>query len=172
MDITGRQKKLLTILLMGLVSLVVDRTILRPGGGPNAASADALHPSDQSVPLTDNIPVLAEEQESSMAERLTAVWPAAGTDFTQMRDPFSLPASWSDNGDGRDREGLDATATFIGTHRLTAVVIDGRESYAVLDDRFFVPGQSVDGFVLLSVGDRSAVFERDGRRITLELVDE
>ena len=89
-----------------------------------------------------------------------------------MRDPFSLPASWPDNGDGSGGKGLDAAATFIGTHRLTAVVIDGRESYAVLDDRFLVPGQSVDGFVLLSVGDRSAVFERDGRRITLELVDE
>ncbi len=172
MNITGRQKKLLTILLMGLVSLVVDRTILRPQGGPGAASAEALHPSDQSVPLADNIPVLEGERKQGMAERLNTIWPAAGTDFTQMRDPFSLPASWSDNGDGSGRAGADAAATFLGTHKLTAVVIDGRESYAVLDDRFLVPGQSVDGFVLVSVGDRSAVFERDGRQITLELLNE
>ena len=172
MDITGRQKKLLTILLMGLVSLVLDRTILRPQGGPGAASAEVLHPSDQSVPFTDNIPVLEEERKQGMAERLNAIWPAAGTDLTQMRDPFSLPASWPDNGGGSGIGVPDAAATFLGAHELTAVVIDGRESYAVLDDRFLVPGQSVDGFMLVSVGERSAVFERNGGQITLELVNE
>ncbi len=172
MDFTGRHKKLLVILFLGLVALVLDRTILRPQGGPGAASAEALHPSDQSVPLTDNIPVLEVERSRGMAERLNVIWPVAGTDFTQMRDPFLLPASWPDNGDGSGRGGADATATFIGTHKLTAVVIDGRKSYAVLDDRFLVPGQSVDGFVLVSVGDRSAVFERDDRQITLELLNE
>ncbi len=170
MDLTRRQKKLVTILLMGLVALLVDRTILRPQGGPTAASADAWHPSDQSVPLTDNIPILEEDRTRSMAERLNTIWPAAGADFTQMRDPFSLSATWSDNRAGTDRENLGGAA-FVRAHRLTAVVIDGRESYAVVDERLLVPGQYVDGFRLVSVGDRSAIFERDGRRIILELVD-
>ncbi len=171
MDFTGRQKKLVAIFLMGLVALVVDRTILRPQGGPSAASADALHPLAQSVPLTDNIPILEEERTRGMAERLNAIWPAAGTDFTQMRDPFSLPASWPDNMAGTGKEKLGAAA-FVRAHKLAAVVIDGRESYAVVDDRLLVPGQYVDGFMLVFVGDRSATFERDGRQITLELVDE
>ena len=39
MNLSKRQKTLLMVVLVGLVGLVVDRTILRPQGGPQAASA-------------------------------------------------------------------------------------------------------------------------------------
>ena len=65
----------------------------------------------------------------------------------------------------------DPVARFVRTHRLTAVVIDGPDSYVLIDDRFLGLGQKIDGFVLASVGDRRAVFERDGERACLELVN-
>ena len=42
MSLTKRQKTLSAVFLIGLVALVTDRTILRPQGGPQAASADPL----------------------------------------------------------------------------------------------------------------------------------
>ena len=65
----------------------------------------------------------------------------------------------------------DAAARFIRTHPLAAVVVNGEESYALVDDQFLVPGQTVDGFTLVSVGDRSAVFEREGEQAILELAN-
>ena len=42
MSLSKRQKTLSAVFLIGLVALVTDRTILRPQGGPQAVSADAL----------------------------------------------------------------------------------------------------------------------------------
>jgi hypothetical protein len=42
----------------------------------------------------------------------------------------------------------------------------------VVNDRLLIPGQSLDGFRLVTVGNRSAVFEQGTRRIVLELVKE
>ena len=62
-------------------------------------------------------------------------------------------------------------AVFIGTHPLVAVVMDGEKSYAQVGEEFLVPGQTIDGFTLVRVGDRFAVFEHEGSQAVLELVN-
>jgi len=170
MNLSKRQKTFLAVFFLGLVALVVDRTILRPQGGPKSASADSLLTSQSAIP-SGNSPSNDKAQRRGAAERLNNLWPDPNADFAQMRNPFTLPLSWFDNV-GRDGvQMLDPVAVFVSRHLLTAVVLDGRESYALVDDQFLIPGQCLDGFELISVGDRSAVFERDGRRASLELVN-
>ncbi len=170
MNITKRQKTLLVIFLIGLAALAVDRTFLRPQGGASAASADTLQPAQDSVLPSDNIPTLADRTAGPGAiERLNRMWSNPDITVEQMRDPFSLPASWSDKVSDDDIKLSNATARFISGHQLTAVVVDGRESYVLVNDHLLVPGQCIDGFTLVAVGDRSAVFEQDGTRAVLEL---
>ena len=172
MSFTGRQKTFLVIFFVGLVALVVDRTVLRPQGAPGAASADSFDPSDDAVLLSDNIPVLEGQARQNVVERLDLMWSEEGADFEQIRDPFSLPASWLDKVAADGQEMSDPAALFAKRHRLQAVVMDGGQSYALVDDRFLVPGQVIGGFVLLSVGDRAAVFQGGGKQVVLELAGE
>jgi hypothetical protein len=172
MTLTKRQKTLLATFFIGLAALVVDRTFLRPQGGAAAASADALAPSDKQVSLVANIPILAAPTGSTgVAQRLDRLWSDNQVNPEQGRDPFSLAVPWYDKGETSDAKTPDEAALFVSSHQLTAVVIDPRGSYAVVNDQLLIPGQSLDGFRLVTVGNRSAVFEQGTRRVVLELVN-
>jgi hypothetical protein len=170
MSLTKRQKMLSAVLLIGLGGLVADRTILRPQGGPRAASADSRAPSQSPVVVSGNVPVAEDPPaRAGTAERLNNLLSGKEAGSDELRDPFSLPASWSDSAATNAERVPDTTGGFIQRHQLKAVVIQGGESCAQVDDSFLVPGQSVDGFKLVSVDHRSAVFERDGIRAVLDL---
>ncbi len=168
MSLKKRDKALLAVFLVGLVALVADRTILRPQGGPGAASAAG--PGGTGLMAT-NVPIFQEQPPvEGVAERLNKLGTDTEPDFEQLRNPFALPASWFRTPDAAGQQVPDAVADFMRTHRLTAVVVNGASSYAVFDDRFLVPGQAIDGFTLVSIGDRSALFESEGRQVVLELL--
>ncbi len=169
MSMTKRSRRLLAVFLIGLIALVADRTILRPQGGPGAASA-AMESGDSGL-LSGNVPVLQSEPAGAgVAERLHNLWSEKEPDFEHRRNPFALPASWFGTPEAPGERMSDVMSRFIRTHQLAAVVLDGEKSYAHVDDRFLVPGQILDGFMLVSVGDRSAVFEREGAQAVLELI--
>lgn len=173
MTLTKRQKTLLATFFVGVAALVVDRTFLRPQGGAAAASADPLAASDKQGLLVANIPVLeAQSGPGGVAQRLDRLWSDKGGNPEFGRDPFSLPVPWYDNVEAGGGKAPDETALFVSGHQLTAVVIDPRGSYAVVNDHLLIPGQSLDGFKLVSVGNRSAVFEQGPRRAVLELVNQ
>lgn len=170
MNLTKRNKSLLAVFFVGLIALAADRTILRPQGGPGAASA-ASEPGDAGL-LSSNVPVLqSKPPELGVAERLDGLWSQKEPDFERMRNPFALPPSWFGTADNPGERISDVISRFIRTHQLTAVVRNGEKSYAQVDDRFLIPGQTIDGFTLVSVGDRCAVFERDGARAVLEMIN-
>jgi len=172
MKTTRRQKSLIAVFLIGLVGLVVDRTFLRPQGGAAPASADADALLGESVVLMDNVPVLEEEPpEPGLAERLNRLPTKDSVDFERMQDAFSLAAPWFGDTAASTKAVMGPVERFVRTHRLTAVVVDGQDSYVLIDDRFLGLGQQIDGFVLASVGDRRAIFERDGEQACLELVN-
>mgnify|MGYP001407146725 CR=1 FL=1 len=166
MTLNKRQKTLSAVFLIGLVGLVADRAILRPQGGPRAASADSppAAPAGPAQALAEEPPARAP-----LAERLNRLLPA-GMDSNELRDPFALPASWSDRDAAPVARVPETAAAFLRQHRLKAVVAQGAEMGALVDDSFLALGQSVDGFTLVSVNQREAVFERDGLQAVLELV--
>lgn len=168
MTLTRRNKTLLSIFGFGLIALVADRTILRPQGGPAAASASHSNESENapgSVAAPEDQPLPID-----MADRLAALWSGDEPDFEQVRNPFELPATWFEAPGAAQERAPDAVRRFVRTHRLTAIGMQNGESYVMVDDRFLVAGQPLDGFVLVSVGDRSAVFECEGKQAVLELI--
>ncbi|MCU0914911.1 MAG: hypothetical protein MUC88_10145 [Planctomycetes bacterium] len=168
MNLTQRQKTLAAVCLIGLVGLVIDRTILRPQGGPRAASADTPG-AGRSQPGTTAPPAEEPPARVPIAERLNRLVPAAVPDSNERRNPFALPVSWSDSGAAHEAKVPDPATVFIRQHRLKAVAVQGTETGALVDDSFLALGQSVDGFTLVAVGHREAVFEREGRQAVLEL---
>jgi hypothetical protein len=169
MRLTRRNTVLLGIFFIGLIALVADRTILRPQGGLQAASGAS--PAGGPSLLAGNLPVLEDRPRvEGVAERLSSLWTGKEPVFEQIRNPFALPTTW--RGTENTAGGMlpDEVTRFIRTHQLTAVVVNGAESYVFADDRFLVPGQILDGFTLVSVAERSAVFEAQGRQAILELV--
>jgi len=168
MTLTKRNKVLFSIFGLGLIALVADRTILRPQGGPASASASQSETSGQSS--SGALTPEQQQPEVDMADRLNVLWSGQTPDFEQVRNPFSLPQAWFETGGAAEEKLPDAVRGFMRTHRLTAIGVQNGESYILVDDRFLVSGGHLDGFTLISVGDRSAVFERDGRQAVLELI--
>lgn len=185
MNLTKRHKVFLAVFLVGLVALVADRTILRPEGGPRAASANPA----ETYTVAQNLPFQAsgeglgfgnQPQGTPLAERLAslvtreeAVSTAqeAQNGITGLRNPFLLPPSWLSASGAVDAPVPDIVARFVRMHHLAGVVKNGRECRALVDDQFLVVGQVLNGFTLVAIGDRSAVFERDGLQAVLELLN-
>jgi len=169
MALTRRQKTLLSVFGLGVIALAADRTILRPQGGP--ASATASQSSDSASPSGGAPAPEDQPLPLDMADRLAALWPGQENEMEQTRNPFALPSTWFDAAGASGDRRPDAVRRFIRTHRLTAIGMQAGESYVMVDDQFLVPGRHVDGFTLVWVGDRSAVFECEGKQAVLELTD-
>ena len=172
MSLSKRQKALSAVFLIGLVALVADRTILRPQGGPRVASADPLPAFAGGAGPSGNLPGVEPAPPLTVAQRLTKLVSGQEAGSAELRDPFTLPPSWSDTTAGNGARTTDPTGEFMRRHQLRAVVVRGGESSALVDDSFLVPGQSLDGFTLISAGSRAALFERDGKQVVLRLADQ
>jgi hypothetical protein len=171
MNLTKRQRMLSAMFLVGLVGLVADRTLLRPQGGPAAASAEVLPASPNAAASSAGAPsVEGTPAPTPVPERLNKLLSGQEIQVDELRDPFALPPSWSGTTAGAGKKAPDAITTFVRKHQLKAVFMQGQETCVQVDDNFLVPGQSVDGFKLVSVNQRIAVFEHEGKEVTLELV--
>lgn len=167
MHLTKRNKSLMAVFVIGLMALAADQTLLRPEDGPQTAAA---LDSGGSALLSITLPVLQDGPRGpGLAERLDKLWSEEETDFEQIRNPFALPASWSGTACATGETLPEATTRFLRTHRLAAIVRDGERSYILVGDSILVSGQVLDGFTLVSVGDRTAVFTFQGQQAVLEL---
>jgi len=169
MVLAKRQKVFIAIFLLGLAALAVDRVCLLPQGGPKQASASAFELYGMVVSSEDPVPEPAG-QNATLAERLDRLWSDQDVNETALRDPFSLPASWQVGPVVSAPPAPDKAAVFAKTHPLVAVVMDGQQSYVLINDRVLPLGEQMDGFTLVSVGPKSAVFENEGKQVVLELV--
>ncbi len=169
MSLSKRQKILSAVFLIGLVALAADRTVLRPSGGPRAASADPLPAPVRGAGPSGHLSEAQATPPATVAQRLDRLTSGKEAGSDVLRDPFSLPPSWSDSTAGKGEGTTDTTGGFVRRHQFRAVVVRNGESSALVDDSFLVPGQSLDGFTLVAVGPRSALFERDGQQVVLSL---
>jgi hypothetical protein len=169
MSLSKRQKTLSAVFLIGLVALMADRTVLRPSGGPRAASADTLAASTPGAGPSGHLPAAEATPPATVAQRLNKLTAGKEAESNALRDPFALPPSWSDTIAGKGERTTDPTGEFVRRHQFRAVVVRNGESSALVDDSSLVPGQSLDGFTLVAVGPRSALFERDGQQVVLHL---
>ncbi len=174
MGMTPKHKVYATVLGLGLVALGVDRAFL----GPKKASAREL-PSQRLV-ATPTAPVAAVGVPVStrtlstprmvIADRLDGVARSRGFDLGRVPDAFVPSSAWmpvepvaAGSGPG------GPTTTIIPIpFELTAVMAGARGS-AIINGEGMVVGDVLDGYKLVSVGQRSAVLGRAGHRIELTL---
>jgi hypothetical protein len=169
MVLEKRQKMLIATFVLGLAGLVMDRVFLRPQGGTKTASASAFELYGAPASTGDPAPS-PQTQEPTVAERLNRLWSGPEVNEVDARDPFTLTGSWQASPAADAPPAPDEAAVFAKAHPLVAVVVDGRQSCALVNDRVLAPGDRIDGYTLVSVGPKSAVFERQGKQIVLELV--
>jgi len=183
MPIPTKHKVYGCVLVAGLSAFAADKTILAPSDAAaqdssvseyamTMSSTSVLDAARRDLAAMADLPVV---EGGNIADRLSAVAEARSLDLTDVRDAFELSPSWfgDDDGTGQPHDlGGTVAARFVRSHRLMAVMAGGADGSAIVDDKCLFIGQQIDGFRLISVGDRNAVLESNGVRVELQLSEE
>ncbi len=165
------------ILGLALGGLAVDRLLLNGGPAPRKAAAHAVRdasdePSTTAASASALAPFnAAANRQVTLASRLDEMAKARRLDPAQVADAFAPSQSWVSIAAVKPVEtnAPPVDEIFRKSHRLMAVVLNGASGAAIINDKTYVVGMEVGGFTLRSLTKRSAVFERDGQRVELEL---
>jgi hypothetical protein len=143
---------------------------------PTAAEA-TTDPAVAAAGMSDVVAAATSESETGIpanwiSDRLRA-WPGSGNlKLAGLRDAFAAPDAWI----ARQQPAVvaqsgQAADTFQKSHRLAAVLLDGKGGgRALVNGRLLPVGQSIDGYRLASVTKQSATFASNaGRRVILTL---
>ena len=180
MSITTKHKVYGCVLVTGLSAFAADKTFFAPSdaaaqdsfvsGYAMTSSTSILAAARSDLAAMANLPA----EGSDIADRLSAVVEARSLDLNVVGVAFKPSPSWfGDDGTVQPQDlGGPAAARFVRSHRLMAVMAGGANGSAIIDDKCLFIGQQIDGFRLISVGDRNAVLESNGIRVELELSQE
>lgn len=161
-----RQKAFVGLLIVGIGALAVDRVFLR---APQTASAEApasLRAPSSPVAAAPGQPQPANPATAPLSERLRQMQAADQPRLAKLRDIFTLTASFAAQPAQDAAAKVDPIEQFRRSHRVTATLLNGQRSQAMVDGRFVTLGQSVDGFRLVSMNAQSATFEStDGQAV-------
>lgn len=176
------------ILCLGVAALAADKLFFAPTEAPAQSAANLLianHPQHPAV-IAHNKPVVPQSEAATkepplvglgaLADRMRAMAEVERLDLKDARDAFRPPVEWVGNiGAGTQTTqatvavGPDAVASFQERHHLIAVLKSSKGGMAILDGKSVRPGQSVDGFKLIRVGENSAVFQANGKTVEMQL---
>ncbi len=168
---TPKQKIYGGIVAAGLAALITDQ-LTRPG--PQASDASEIRAA---VALTAAKPVHSVQTEKpakSITELLRdASQEAAWTSAADRRDPFRPTLAWGASAMANEAPpAVPPAAKFAAAHHLTSTVTAGSNRHVMVDGRILNQGQTFDGFTLVAIEARAAVFEANGQAVTLRLVDQ
>lgn len=185
MQWTKQQKVYGAVLGLAVVAFGVDRWVI----GHDDEAADAAHVADvaprqsrRPAPVQRSaegrataalVPAPAPLAPSTLASRLEEAARVQRLNLEQINDAFRPSTAWV----GTPRtatvaELRDEARDFLQRHRLTAVMKQTAGGVAIIDQKTVAVGQSLDGFRLVAVKDRSAVLRRGGQRVELRLPEE
>lgn len=168
MTLTKRQRIMVGLLVLGLGALAVDRLFLGPASTEASESA-----ADTSVRITPDSPnnVAISPPRRTAAARIDDLWRQNETTTEQTRNAFAIPSAWMTELRTEDgsTSAMDASARFAATHQLKAVVIEPTGSKILIDDILLVPGQELDGFVLVAISKDSCRFKHEDKEVVLRL---
>jgi hypothetical protein len=172
---------LIAVLSVAGLGLVVDRVVIGSDVTGPAQTSAGVSDGFAAVPVEDLIVTSTEFNKStsgdttpvvSFADRLRLITDKSGdADLSPRRDAFSPSPGWgatpSSVGGVPDNQALRAAETFQSKHVLEAVLVSGDNRYAVIGGQPISIGQTLDGYRLMTVHERSAVFEAQGVRVKL-----
>ena len=174
MTLTKSQRVYVAIMVVGMVALLIDRTMLQPEQAQASAWQYAVPGSmrnsdDVETPLSEG----PAPRQVAIARKLEQIAEQRGLDPTGVIDAFRPSAMWlalSEVPVGVEQvESL--VERFMKAHTLAAVMGSGEAGWALVDGRTLFIGQVLDGFTLVSVGQRSAVLESGDAMVILSLPD-
>ena len=177
MKLSKERKIYLVLSGIALLGLGVDRVLVGTElTDPKAASAaadasmfaaDLTPPPDLNI-LLSPMPIA----EGAVARRLKVSSQQPGFYTASLRDMFIPSSSWGPRtqeikaGDPRE----SSARRFYSNHRLEAVMTSDAKKYALLDGTHMLQeGDRFDGFILVSIADRSVTFKLDSHTVTLPL---
>lgn len=173
MKLTTRHKLGAVVCILGGLAVGIDRLFILP-----QEAAAERPPGEQSAPVvttgTANTPEIPagsiSTARAAIADRLEQLAQRRGFDLERVPDAFSPPTAWLVDVDPDGPRTTRMTAAeFEATHPLAGVMAVGDGGYAIIEGRMLFIGQELDGFTLIKVGQRSALFESDGVRVQLVL---
>jgi hypothetical protein len=150
------------------------RTPGRPAVARDAAPAPAVQASAAAAsPAAGGRPGAVSPAASTLSARLEAVAAAQKLALNNVGDAFRPSAVWvgSPKQVAPAGEMVDA-ATEFQKKKLMAVMKQGAGGIAIIDKIYLSVGQSMDGFRLVAVKDRSAILRRGNQRVELRLRDD
>lgn len=166
MRLTKQNKIYGAVLGLAVAAFAADRFAFS-GSPAEAADAPVAAVVAAKRPTQAVSPVAAVADGSILAARLRAAAGSAGMAEGEVRDAFVPSQQWVST--GAAGVAVPEADEFVRAHRLTATINGKRSVLAVVDGRALRPGQAYDGFTLVSVGDKSAVFARGEARATLKI---
>lgn len=169
---------MIAVLAVAGLGLLVDRVII---------GSDMTGPAESSAGVFDDVtadpasllivpdkaggaPRTGADPAGSLANRLRQVAGLATTgNGSVTRDAFAPGPGWAPVGSAPDAGGEAAMAAeaFKRDHKLEAVLLTGDQRYAVVNGRTIYVGQTLQGYRLVSVRERSAEFQAGGVTISL-----
>lgn len=176
MQLTKQQKVVGAVLVLAVVAFAVDRWVI--GNDEDLAVASSAAPRQPAArrPVARQTKAVAAAPEASLgnleglAARLGSIARRDSLNADTIRDAFRPPASWVGASRTASPDEMAVAAREFQNRRLTAVIMksSGR-GVAIVDRKMVGVGQSLDGFVLVAVKERSAVFRRGTQRVELRL---
>ncbi len=162
MSLSTKQKAYASVLAMVVIALVADRLFLPAPGEASGTMSARVPRSGGSTSGADTVATLASPispQRSVLAARLDAVAEARCFYLENVPDSFEASVAWlepdgADQGVGPGPRG----GTGAGL-RLNAVMAQGAAGYAIVNGKTLFIDESVNGYRLLAVFDRSVILE-------------
>jgi hypothetical protein len=192
MKISRERKVFVLICALALVALVVDRTMLSEASGGDAGAGDpsallvrgtgtgtgagtgafadpargastrtsrANQPAPSAAAISEMLAQMGERNRRLLEQTPDAFQPGAGWSVPDLAQPTEPVA--------------DVRVETFAKRKLTSLVAGGRgKGGAMVDGQMVHVGQSLDGFVLVSVDGQSAVFDGRAARVRLSLSGE
>ena len=172
MSLSTKQKAYASVLAMVVIALVADRLFFPAPDEAAGATLVRVARSAGSTSGADTGATLASPispQRSVLAARLDAVAEARGFDLENVPDAFEVAWLEPDGADGVGPGPRGGTGSGL---RLNAVMAQGAAGYAIVNGKTLFIGESLNGYRLLAVYDRSAILETPAaKRIELTLAE-
>jgi hypothetical protein len=171
MKLTKERKIYAGLFVAAACALIGDQ--LFSGSQPVPASAVAAIVAS-AEPHKAAAPVIAASSPRSatlvgLAQKLRNLDHDQVLSASALSDPFQMPKGW-DN--ASDSPADNRVATFSQRHHVSALMVSGaRGGSAIIDGQPVRVGQSLDGFKLVEVSTKSAVFEWNKQVARLVLPD-
>lgn len=179
MKLTGKHKIYLVVAGLGVLALILDRTVFSPEdarGGEREVHQDQSTTPPVLVGTAQGGSVGTEAPSTSqIADHLRHIAAERAIHPEDIRDAFHPGKSWfSDDS--------DQASNFLGRNKLIGVILGTERSYArfellwkkadvVKHNRFVTlhVGDTLDAYILISLDSDSVVFDLEGEQVTLHL---